>query len=690
MSVTSPDTFYSGKSSTVSWTVKNIGEAATVASYWEDCIYLSTDSFWSTGDTRIHTEQINSTVSKDSSYNVSATFTMPNGLSGDYYVLVRADKHDSNNDADTSNNTGGKREGAEFATAKVLLTPPPDLQISLQDVPSTGTSGQQIHVVWKVTNKGSGPTINGYWNDQIYLSTDYTIDNSDRRIGNKVRTGDLLKDSCYTDSMDVFIPGNYTGNYILIIVTDAENREYEFDKENNNTALSILTISKSPPADLIVSSVTKVDSVVSGDVISVGWAVKNIGINPAAGYLRDNIYLSADSTVDATDKLLATKNYYISLVKDDSITNSESVTITGVALGDYYVLVKTDVLNNINEANDTNNTGKSTTLNVNIPELFINVKKPDSLDNQKEKLYRLHVHDSLEGESMLITLKGDSVSGNNEMYIRRGEVPSRSEFDYGYSDPFQGNQEIIVPELDTGTYYLMVYGNTTAGSSQAIELLARILEFEIRKVTPTSGGNTGFLTLKIEGSKFDADTKFFIGDEEIRRGKTEDTLGHRYSETGEIDTDTFLLIDPTVAYVVFDLREMEKDTYDVIAEKGDTLLETTSLKNGFEVVDGVPVDIDLNVTRPANARTNRIVSFSVEFTNKGNTDVVGADLLLISNGTTPIALTVDGLSDNKTSLNIPLQENEGIPNRLRPGASGSVKVYSKASNTLGFSIVLPE
>jgi len=688
--VVAPDTFHSGKSTTVSWTVENVGDAATVAAYWEDCVYLSTDSFWSMNDIRVHTEQINATVSKDSSYDISATFTMPNGLSGDYYVLVRTDKVNANNDADTSNNTGSKRAGGKDTTAKVLLTPPPDLQVSYQTVPSTGTAGQQIKLVWKVVNEGSGPTTNGYWNDQIYLSTDYTVDVSDRRIGNKVRVGDLKKDSSYIDSLNVFIPGNFSGNYIIIIVTDGENREYEFDKEGNNTASSILTVSKAPPADLIVSSVTGVDSVVSGDVIAVNWTVKNIGLNPATGFMRDNIYLSSDSIVDATDKLLATRNYSVSLVQNATVTNGESVTISGVSLGDYYILVKSDVLNNINEANDTNNTGKSTALNVNIPELYVGVKKNDSLTNQKEKLYRIYVHDTLEGESMLVTLKADSVNGSNEMYIRKGEVPSRSEFDFGFSDPFKGNQEIIVPELDTGTYYLMVYGNTTAGSAQATELLARILEFEIRRVTPKQGGNTGFVTLKIEGSKFDENTKFYIGDESLTRGKTEDTLGRRYAVAGEVDTDTFLLVDPTVAYVVFDLREMEKDTYDVIAEKGDTLFEIASLKKGFEVVDGVPVDIDLNVTRPANARTNRIVSFSVEFTNKGNTDVVGGELLLISNGTTPIALTVDGLSNNKTSLKIPLQENEGIGNRLRPGASGSVKVYSKASNTLGFSIVLPE
>ena len=142
---------------------------------------------------------------------------------------------------------------------------------------------QPIRVIYKVTNKGSGPTLNGYWNDQVYLSTDYTIDGMDRRIGNKVHTGDLKVDSCYSDTMDVTIPSNFTGNYILIILTDGENREYEFNKEDNNTASTIVTVSKSPPADLIVSSVTATDSVVSGEQITVSWAIQNIGTKPGHG-----------------------------------------------------------------------------------------------------------------------------------------------------------------------------------------------------------------------------------------------------------------------------------------------------------------------------------------------------------------------------------------------------------------------
>lgn len=694
MSLTAGDTMYSGKTVAVSWVVKNIGQAATIGSFWNDCIYISSDSVWNSTDTRIHTEQVNTTLQKDSSYTVNASFTLPNGLSGDYYIFVRVDKADANNDVDTSNNTGGKRDGGSLAKTKIILTPPPDLQVAFKSVPSTGTSGQPIKVVWQVTNEGTGPTLNGYWTDQIYLSTDYTVDNSDYRIGGLVHQGNLDKDSSYCDSLNVFIPAHFSGNYVLIIITDAENREYEFDKENNNNIASLISVSKSPPADLIVSDVSTVDSAVSGDVVTVDWTIKNLGINPASGSMRDNVYLSSDTVVDAADKLLGSKNYSISLVKDASTSNSMSVTVGGVALGDYFILVKTDILNNINESNDTNNTGISDEINIDIPQLFIGVKKSDTLFDLKEKIYRLHIADSLKGESLLVTLDADSANGNNEMYLRRGAVPTRSEFDFGYSDPFAGDQEIIVPELDTGAYHLMVYGDNTAGTFQPMDLLARILEFEIRKITPSKGGNTGDVTVQIDGSKFNDSTQFSLVNES---GSITPLVPDSLEDAAKARTpnqlaDTFKIVDPTRAFITFRLTDQELGVYDVIGVnvKDSINLDTTVLSQAFTVQEGLPPDLQLNVTRPANARTNRIVSFDVHYTNKGNTDIVNGELEILSNGTTPISFTLDGLSDNKTKLTIPIEENEGIEGRLRPGGSGTVKIYTKATNTLGFSIVLPE
>ncbi len=49
----------------------------------------------------------------------------------------------------------------------------------------------------------------------------------------------------------------------------------------------------------------------------------------------------------------------------------------------------------------------------------------------------------------------------------------------------------------------MVYGETSNGTEQEIELLAKILNFTLRSIETNIGGNTGTVTVEIEGSKFD-------------------------------------------------------------------------------------------------------------------------------------------------------------------------------------------
>jgi CARDB len=697
LSVVAPDTMYSGENVEFQWTVKNIGQASTISSYWQDIVYVSSDSILDVStDVKLLTQQINTPLDSDSSYTSTVNFKIPDGLFGEYYIFVYADKFNSNKDFNVNNNKDGKRSGGVMVKSTFLLTPPPDLTIAFKSAPSTGVSGQQIGISWEVTNDGTGPTTNGYWTDNVYLSTDYVLGGGDYRISNRIHKTNLKVDSSYIDTVNAFIPSSYVGNYILIISTDHENREYEYNKENNNTAAGIISISQSPPADLVVSEVNAKDSVTSGETIKVVWEITNEGSNAASGYMTDNVYLSKDKLIDASDKLIGTKTYSLSLAPSTSRKDSISANASGVALGDYFVIVGTDIRNNINESNDTNNVGSSEALNINIPELFLGTVKRDNLPDNVGKFYRLYIHDSLIGESILLTLDGDSANGNNELFMRHLDVPSRSEFDYGYTNPFAGDQEIVVPVIDSGTYYILVYGDNTAGSSQTIDLLAEKMEFEIRKVTPKAGGNTGQVTLRIEGSKFTPLTQFMLSNGSgWIGGIVPDSLedeARKDRVVGNQGPDTFLVVNPTLAYVTFNLAGQELGDYDMFGlnENENLSVDTARLADAFAIETGLPPDIQLNVIRPSNARTNRVISFDVNFTNNGNNDIVNGKLLLLSNAGNPIAFTPEGLDDKKTQLDIPLEEEEGLKGRLRPGGSGSTKVYTKATNALGFSIILPE
>ena len=251
--------------------------------------------------------------------------------------------------------------------------------------------------------------------------------------------------------------------------------------------------------------------------------------------------------------------------------------------------------------------------------LQFNTFRNDTLTNNTDLYYLIEVPDTISGESMLSTLKADSISGSNEMYLKHNQLSTRLNYDYSHLYPYLGNQELLVPYLYEGNYYLMLYGRTLVGNTQEIKIKPEILEFDVRSINADKGGNTGKITVALSGSKFNAFMK-------VRLAKGNDT----------IHADTLFFVDLTKVYVRFNLKDALPGMYNVIVEH---LCEgTIEIANGFEVKTGAPNFLSINAVAPANVRSNRIVSFTLEYANLGNTDIVAPAIDIISYSGSPIAL----------------------------------------------------
>jgi hypothetical protein len=143
-------------------------------------------------------------------------------------------------------------------------------------------------------------------------------------------------------------------------------------------------------------------------------------------------------------------------------------------------------------------------------------------------------------------------------------------------------------------------------------------------------------------------------------------------------------LDPTQVYVTFNLLNYDTGYYDVVGVRG---IETTSLVDGFQVVPGDIGDLNVSVFRPGNTRTGNNIALKVIFTNTGNVDLVNQRVIVTSTSGAPIGFTIDDLAKDVYSLEVLVQEDAGPAGRLRPGASGSVEIFSKASGALGFTII---
>jgi subtilase family serine protease len=660
----------SGKSITVQWTVKNTGNTATAFNQWTDGLYLSADTNWNKA-TDIFVKDVlhKGALAPSSSYSDQQEFVIPDGLSGKYYVLLVADHNDQNRDTDKKNNRRLiLKNNVDSAKIQVTLAPPADLAISVFNAPASMVAGQPVKISWQVTNTGNGTTAAASWTDKLYLSKDKIIDYYDHSLATGARKDSLKAGASYKDTVEIALPIDAQGNYYLLFKTDAFDKVYEHQAEDNNLAELPVSVIRPEKSDLIVTSVQAPDSAIAGSAITIKWTVKNTGAYPASGYLKEGIYLSEDTVKDNRDLLLTSVSGRISIVPGQESQQQVTTTLTSLAARKYYVLVYTDLQNNIFESNDSNNIAASArTLKVDVKSLAINSTTDTVLQHQSPIYYKVQVPDSLAKETLLFKLKSSVATGVNEIYLKYGGFPTRAVHDYAYSAPFSANQELLVPSLKKGTYYLMVYGTHATGNEQPITISDSIRHFEVRTVNTNQGGNTGSVTVKLSGSKFEP--------------------GMIVSLAGSVNivASNIKYLDQASAYASFDLRGVALGKYDVVIKNAEG--KEAKLLKGFEVVVGKDNIALTSIKHPAVARPAALVAMQLEFSNEGNVDIPLTTKSLISRFQAPLGFSAAELDSELTGLTITLLDNREPLNVLRPGAKGSISIYSKAVKRLRFTLI---
>jgi hypothetical protein len=677
--VSGPVSGSSGGSIAVSWTVTNTAGHATVATSWRDGVYLSADTTLNPGSDILLVNPLRSgALAAGSSYQRNLTINLPNGIEGEYYLFFRNDIDNQVNDNNRSNNTTYL-----ITPISITLSLSPDLVPTVVNPAANATAGQPLELVWSVANQGQA-TANGPWYDAVYLSDNATLETGDQRLVRRTISGNLAPGAAYTQTTSVNIPQGISGIYYLLLQTDSRNDVYEHGAEDNNVVGWPITVTIPPPADLTVLTVTVPSTAVPGDPITIDWTIQNIGDSPANGTMCDAVFISGDTTWNVNDAHVGNHCRTINLAPGDMAAFELQTTMPsretlanlhsnltgdmpGVTPGEYYAIVRTDILNNINESDLSNNTGVSTdTMMVDVTPLTLGVPVSGTLGTSDGRFYRVDVP---AGETLLVTLASNNGLAANELYVRYGQVPSRSNFDYAFTTPLQANQEVIVPATQEGTYYIFLYGANVPGGSQQATITAELLEFEVRAIDSNRGGNVGEITVRVQGAKFDDLTTITLDSPAL---------------STTIPAYKIEYIHPSLLFATFDLLGAPAGSYDLIAE---TVAEDPAiLIDGFTVLEGGGPQLVTSINHPANTRPGNRMAMTIYFANAGTTDLPTPMKLLLSQGGAPIAQSPAGLTNGSTSLHLMLQEKNGPQDVLRPGATGSIVVYTQATNALSFSL----
>ncbi|KPA18868.1 YD repeat-containing protein [Candidatus Magnetomorum sp. HK-1] len=602
---------WSGQTIEISWKVQNIGFDSTRVSSWEDIIYLSKDSQPDINDIILGVYQHNGILDKDSSYVKNKTLTLPKEIQGDYYLIVHTDANAFNDvfeyQAEENNHTA--------SAIKIDSAPTPNLKVSEINIPEFAWSGQYITIDWTVTNDGTVPakTITGFWYDSVYLSRDPFLDViHDISIGNVKYNGFLSdQNDSYTQQLDTMLPPGISGPYYVIVHTDSSIPNHVFEtnlKDNVRISSQVIDIRLTPPADFLITDLSIPETGKPGQVLDWIYAVKNQGKLAAVGSWYDTLYLSTDQNWDINDQRIArfyqngdipSGSHYSPLVK---------AMVPAVVPGKYYVIVRSDILNDVRETNENNNMAVSgKTIQIENTILVKNDLIEGTISRGQFQYYQINTQ---KAEDIRILVQG-LASQCSQFFMASDYIPGRSQYDIRGEMLDSDTLMLNMTGLEAGEYFISFYGKTCDPQTPFNLSVNYLDSLRIHSLSVNKGANIGMTTLNIEGAHFQDDTQV--------RLENDGTTFDRVKSVNVLNSGNITL--------TLDLNNLNEGMYDIVLENTDG----EKAQIAFEVVNENRGELFARLLIPGYVSQNEIYNFTLEYGNVGHSDIL-APLIVISTG----------------------------------------------------------
>jgi hypothetical protein len=236
---------------------------------------------------------------------------------------------------------------------------------------ASAQAGQFISLSWTVQNQGRSATNSNGWQDEIYFSIDQILGNEDDVYLSSFyyqSLGLAINDS-YTATQDIYLSNYALGDGYLLIKTDAYNNQLETDETDNTQAIAF-TIT-APQDNLVATEFIAPETAQAGQKITLSWTVQNQGQEATTvNYWYDTIYFSLDNVLGNEDDVYLDTIYQdrSSLLEvNGSYTATEDIYLSNYALGNGYLLIKTDAYNNQLETDETDNV-QAVAFNITVPQ----------------------------------------------------------------------------------------------------------------------------------------------------------------------------------------------------------------------------------------------------------------------------------------------------------------------------------
>lgn len=669
-----PDTVTTSATDTLSFTISNEGE-------WKSPristnVYLSKDTIanqWS--DILLTSIQIPE-MQPGEQMSYHPTISIDDKNHGKWYIVIAPDLRN------VTSLTNKNKTAAQSLV--VTLAPQPDLRITAATTGKVLVAGEKISISYSVQNIGSHATRNKRWADEYWLCSSPMFDpNNAIKIGSRTHTGILHVGETYDATAEYMIPASLQGNYMLFVRTDAAQAIIEEMEDNNEFSISAyVNGANDRPADLILEDLVVPSNIPAGEEITLAYKVVNKGEYPAIGQLRDIIYLSTDTIWDLNDPMVGVISGQVNMSAGQEIVRTAVGRFENVVEGSYYLIIRTNSTRTISEQDRDNNIiVTSSPITVDVSELNIGAEMTVTTMGY----YKLHVPSGFEGKNVALRLM-HSEDIHAGLYVAHESMPSSAKYDFASGEFPATMQEIILPNVKKGNYYILAQ-NTSATQSvdgfefslsgansstptSKMQISAEEIQFGATSLSLTEGGNGGWVTTTIQGAMFDSVMDFRLMQDD---------------ET--IPAEVITWDGATQSVVTFNLNEVDEGTYDVVSELPNG--SVSILPDAFTVVEGKSVALGLKLDFPTTIRQGAYVPFTFAYANGGTTDIEIAEfVLVIDNGY--LSFTLQGLANGEQEIRY---KPHGDTNSrgyvsIPPGEQEVVKVYFQPLGVCSMSLYI--
>ena len=456
-------------------------------------------------------------------------------------------------------------------------------------------------------------------------------------------------------SFPVLSFGSETGNFASL-----SGLKSVLSESLTSTSLGLVAASA---ADLSIGNVTGPTGGTAGQSITVSWQVTDSSSQAASGSWQDSVYLSSTPTITSSSILLGSTAHTAGLGAGSSYNASLTANLPAVLPGTYYLLVQADSLNQSPDSNRTNNTVAAAALiAVSLPSLTLGTPLAGSFTAAAAEPV-------LPGERADRRLAGRD-AGQRRRLGRHGLVREPGDFAHALQLPVRGQRrQRAEPDVD---------GAANAGRNDVLRACRKHLgaaatsgftlsatqtsAVSISSISATTGGNTGNITLEIDGTNF----------------KTSATASLKLGGA-TINAASVEFVSSSQLFATFNLSGAGVGAYTLSVQQDG---QTASAGSAFNVVAAPIASLAISLSVPAAIRPAHSGTIVISYTNTSDNDIVAPLLEVTFTNSATTFSTPDDPNNFVSSAQLLAVAPSGPAGIVRPGQSGSLTLTMLSSDTI--------